>query len=121
MVEIKWTPVIVGLLLAIILGLLFGMFISWGDILGYLIATIFVGYLVGGDYKNGAVHGALVGVDASIIILILSLLGWDGLLASDVIITGLGAIIIVIILALIIGGFFGVIGGLIGVLIKNKV
>jgi Family of unknown function (DUF5518) len=121
MVKIKWTPVIVGLLLAIILGLLFGMFISWGDILGYLIATIFVGYLVGGDYKNGAIHGALVGVDASIIILILSLLGLDGLLASNVIITGLGVIIIVIILALIIGGFFGVIGGLIGVLLKNKV
>ena len=53
MVVIKWTPVIVGLLLAIVLGLLFGMFISWGDILGYLIATIFVGYVVGGDYKNG--------------------------------------------------------------------
>jgi len=121
MVEVKWTPVIIGLLLAIILGLLFGMFISWGDILGYLIATIFVGYSVGGDYKNGAIHGALVGVDAAIIVLILSLLGLGALLASNVIITGLEAIIIVIILALIIGGIFGVIGGIIGVLIKNKV
>ena len=52
MVEVKWTPIIIGLFLAIILALLFGTFISWGDILGYLIATIFVGYSVGGKLQE---------------------------------------------------------------------
>ena len=59
-------------------------------------------------------------MDAAIIVLIISLLGFSTLL-SNVIITGFEAILIVIILALIIGGIFGVIGGVIGVLIKNKV
>ena len=53
MVEIKWKPVLIGLVIAIILGLLLGILASWGDILGYLIATIYVGYSVDGNYMNG--------------------------------------------------------------------
>ncbi len=59
MVEVKWTPVIVGLVIAIILGIILELFIgSWGGLIAYLIATIYVGYTVGGDYMNGAIHGA---------------------------------------------------------------
>jgi Family of unknown function (DUF5518) len=43
---------------------------SWVEILGGLIATIYVGYTVGGNYKNGAIHGARVGIILSIISII---------------------------------------------------
>ena len=56
MVEVKWTPVIICLLIAIILGEILGILTSWGDIFGYLIATTYVGYSVDRDYTNGAIH-----------------------------------------------------------------
>jgi hypothetical protein len=34
MVEIKWIPVIIGLVIAIILGTILGILTSWGDLLG---------------------------------------------------------------------------------------
>ncbi len=62
-----WSKVaiIFGILLEFILG-------SWGGILTYLIAIIYVGYSVGGDYINCAIHGALVGIIASIVVGILA-------------------------------------------------
>lgn len=58
MVEVKWTPVIIGLVIAIILGLIIEMVLPGWSIIAYLIATIYVGYTVGGGYSNGAIHGA---------------------------------------------------------------
>jgi len=40
-----------------------------GAIIGFLIATIYAVYMVSGDYVNGAIHGALVGIVAAIILL----------------------------------------------------
>ncbi len=34
----------------------------FGGAIGFLIATIYVGYSVDGDYKNGAIHESLVGL-----------------------------------------------------------
>ncbi len=68
MIEVKWKTVIIGLVLAVILSatieglitLLAGMIIGlFGGAIGFLIATIYVGYTVDGDYKNGAIHGHL--------------------------------------------------------------
>lgn len=58
--SIKWTPVIIGIIIAFIL--------SWFlSVIGYFIATVYVGYSVDGEYINGAIHGALVGVITAII------------------------------------------------------
>lgn len=55
----EWTPVILGIIVAIILGILLEFILgSWGGIVAYLIATIYVGYSVGGDYINCAIHGS---------------------------------------------------------------
>ncbi len=115
MVEVKRMPIIIGLVIAIILGLVLGNLISWGDILGYLIATIYVGYSVGGDYTNGAIHGVLVGTVAAVSVIVISLL------FLGVLIVGFEAVIIVLIIALIIGAIFGVLGGIIGVLVKGYI
>ncbi len=57
--DIDWKTVIIGLVLAIVLGLILGTILGeWGGTIGYLLATIYVGYTVGGDYMNGAIHGA---------------------------------------------------------------
>lgn len=45
-------------------------------------ATIYVGYSVGGDYMNGVIHEVLVGVFAAVIVLILSLIGLSALFAA---------------------------------------
>ena len=76
-----------------------------GAIIGFLIATIYVGYVVGGDYVNGAIQGALVGIVAAIILFILALIGFG-------VAAGLTDIIILAII--------GAIGGLIGVLIGGR-
>ena len=68
MLEVKWKLVIIGLVLGIVLsatieilttfvaGMIVGLF---GGAIGFLIATSYVGYTIGGDYKNGAIHGLL--------------------------------------------------------------
>ena len=120
MVEVKWTHIINGLVIAVLLGLILGILTSWGDILGYLIATIYVGYSVNGDYMNGAIHGVIVGAVSAVIVLILSLIGLSALFADVAVVSGLVAIVTVLIFAIIIGGIIGAIGGIIGGLIKSK-
>ena len=85
MVEVKWTPVIIGLLIGIILGEILGILTSWGDIFGYLISTVYVGYSVDKNYTNGAIHGVLVGIVAAIIVLLISLFGLSAIYAASVV------------------------------------
>jgi hypothetical protein len=40
----------------------------FGGAIGFLIATIYFGYIVGGEYKNGAIHGVLVGIFMGIVV-----------------------------------------------------
>jgi hypothetical protein len=65
MVEVKWMPVIIGIVIALILGLIIDMVLPGWGIIAYIIATAYVGYSVAGGYMNGAIHGALVGVVAA--------------------------------------------------------
>jgi hypothetical protein len=62
--KIEWKKVIIGVILSIILvfGIGLATFGSVFGFLGFVIAIMYVGYSVGGDLKNGAVHGALIGL-----------------------------------------------------------
>lgn len=115
MVEIKGTPIISGIILAIILATLFKMIAgSWGEYAGLLLATIYVGFSVSGNYTNGTIHGALVGTMGAIIAGILSIMGFKALLGIVEAAVGLDIIILIIVWTIV-----GAIGGTIGVIIKE--
>ena len=115
MVEIKSTPIITGIILAIILATLFKMISgSWGEYAGVLLATIYVGFSVSGNYTNGTIHGALVGTMGAIIAGILSIMGFKALLGIVEAAVGLDIIILIIVWTIV-----GAIGGTIGVIIKE--
>ncbi len=115
MVEIKGTPIITGIILAIILATLFKMVAgSWGEYAGLLLATIYVGFSVSGNYTNGTIHGALVGTMGAIIAGIFSIMGFKALLGIVEAAVGLDVIILIIVWTIV-----GAIGGTIGVIIKE--
>ncbi len=115
MVEIKSTPIITGIILAIILATLFKMVAgSWGEYAGLLLATIYVGFSVSGNYVNGTIHGALVGTTGAIIAGIFSIMGFKSLLGIVEAAASMDIIILIVVWAII-----GAIGGTIGVIIKE--
>ncbi|MGB9977884.1 DUF5518 domain-containing protein [Methanobacterium sp.] len=117
MVEIKSTTIISGIILAIILATLFKMIAgSWGEYAGLLLATIYVGFSVSGNYINGTIHGALVGTIGAVITGILSIMGFKALWGVIELAVGLDIIIMLIIVWTIIGA----IGGTIGAIIKES-
>lgn len=119
-VEIKLKPVTLGLVVAILIGLILGILTSWGDLLGYLTGSVVVAYLVGGNYKDGAINGVIVGVISSLVVLILSLFGLSVVYTMKLFLAGWVELVTVMILAIIIGAVTGTIGGIIGILIKNR-
>jgi len=130
--DINWKVVIAGFILAIILSAIIGM-ISWifriGILLpsntGYFLAAVIVGYVIGENYMDGAVHGALIVVFGFIIGLIIGifflplLLMAPGIFTLQNIINTLTLISIPLMISILIGG----IGGAIGVYLKkpNKI
>jgi hypothetical protein len=71
--NIKWKTLIIGVIIAFILAYtipLIPFFTGLGEIgafMGFVIATVYVGYAVGADFKNGALNGMLVGIIISLI------------------------------------------------------
>jgi CDP-diglyceride synthetase len=121
MVEINWVTVRKGLVISLILWIILREFAGdIGGIVGFLAATIYVGYKANDDYMNGAAHGALVGIVGGIvggsIILILYLIGLGETAKQLWPVTGVIEAIIIIVLYGIIGG----IGGSVGSLIKRS-
>lgn len=117
MVEIKSTPIISGIILAIILATLFKMIAgSWGEYAGLLLATVYVGFSVSGNYKNGTIHGVLVGIIAAAITVILAVMGFKALLG----ITETAVAPDIMIMLIIVWAIIGAAGGTIGVIIKES-
>ena len=111
---ISWKNIIIGLVLAIILGNLLSMVTALSSYIGFLLATIYVGYAVEGDYKNGAVNGALVGVIAAIIIGIITMV------TSGVLAEGFTFILpVLLLIGAVVYGIIGAVGGIIGIFIKE--
>ncbi len=110
---IHWRTLIYGIVIAAFLGFLLGL-------IGYIIATLSVGYSVGGDYKKGAIHGALAGFVGGIIVIsignIIKIFTSSGHISTEgnfLIITGT-------LIGIIIYGITGAICGAIGAFIKQK-
>lgn len=120
MVEIKWKPVTIGLVTAVVIGVVLGILTSWGDLMGYLIGSAVVAYLVGGNYKNGAVHGIIVGFLGVAVVLVVGLMGMSVANATNLFLDVGIALATVMIITIIIGAITGAIGGIIGILIKNR-
>jgi hypothetical protein len=117
MVEVKWAPVIKGIIIAVILALLIHLINAGSlDFIAIILATIYVGYEIGADYKNGAIYGALVGIVSGIIILIIVLTGYMAMVGA----LFFEVIALSLILSILFAGTCGVIGGVVGVLLKNK-
>ncbi|NYB52931.1 MAG: DUF5518 domain-containing protein [Methanobacteriaceae archaeon] len=118
--EIDWGAAVIGFILSIVLGAIFGVLIPGvGALLGWFLAGMVVGYMVGGTAGNGLVNGAVSGLFGAIVLSILMLvfgtliLGLIGFAAATV-----TSIILII-------AFLGVMiimaaGGAIGSLIKGE-
>ncbi len=116
MVKIRAAPMIIGIILSTALAILFKMIAGvWGEYMGLLLATIYVGYSISGEYKNGAVYGLLVGIIGGIIVGILTIMGFKVLLVA----AGTAAGPDILIELIIIWAVIGAIGGTIGVIIKG--
>ena len=113
--EINWVTVRKGLLISLILWIILREFAGdIGGIVGFLAATIYVGYKANEGYMNGATHGALVGIVGGIvgglIILILYLIGLGDTAKELWPVTGVIEAVVVIVLYAIVGGIGGTIG-----------
>jgi hypothetical protein len=101
----NWTPVIIGIILTVIIGLL-GIFIPFLEILAPIIGGLIAAYMTGGDYKDGAVIGGITGV-------------FGGAILGGVLLGAFTAVIGGVALGSTIGLILGIIGGIIGILIKG--
>ena len=112
MVVIKSRPIIIGATVSVIL--YFVSYLLAGLNLMFFVLMIggmLVGYMVGGDFKNGVFNGTIMGIVAGIINVVLAIIVVLIQGASSILISALaGTFIISIVLQIILaaaGGFFG--------------
>jgi hypothetical protein len=116
---VKWGPVVVGFILAIILGNLFGIYVnqSWGVNLGLFIAGLIVGYWVHEGIIGGLWNATVAGAFGSIVLAILLIVGGTifggiaGFAAGAV--TGFTIVVVSLIVNIVFMGVGGAIGGII--------
>ena len=118
---VNWRTVIIGLILVIILSNVFeivgmaigahsGLLVGFiGQIIGYLLATIYVGYVIEGDYITGAIYGVLVGAIGSILSIVIV-----GAIFGTLTTGSMGSLLIGAIFA----GIVGAAGGITGFIVK---
>lgn len=114
--EIQIKPIILGFFFTLIL-------LPFINAIAPLISGITVGYLVGGNYRNGIINGGLMGSLAALTYAILVDLLFLGAVVARAQSTGLSVetvIVLSLVLAPIGGLLLGLIGGIIGVAIKKK-
>ena len=114
--EIQIKPIILGFFFTLIL-------LPFINAIAPLISGITVGYLVGGNYRNGIINGGLIGSLAALTYAILVDLLFLGAVVARAQSTGLSVetvIVLSLVLAPIGGLLLGLIGGIIGVAIKKK-
>jgi hypothetical protein len=123
-VKLEWKPIIYGILLTFLLSTLFGLIGSGEYLIGFLMATIYVGYNISGNYKNGAIHGIIVGGIVEVILSIIGIILMLQLLEYGVakfgVITALSPLIKSFATTIVAGLLIGAIGGLIGAFIKGR-
>ncbi|RJS48167.1 MAG: hypothetical protein CIT03_09515 [Methanobacterium sp.] len=108
---IDWKSVLICSGMAIVLSII----LSIG---GYIIATLYAGYRVGGQYPTGAIHGILVVFIATTFVLMINLLLFKAIPLGLI---GVPGTFIISFFALaIFSGIFGSIGGTLGAYIKKR-
>jgi hypothetical protein len=113
----NWIPIIIGAVSAMIISVNLGFIVgSWGVLIGFLLAGMYVGYAVGGDQRNGAIQGALACFIAALVVGILPIVGIGGLVDAG----GVAVELIALITTIILDSVMGAIGGIMGALIKNE-
>lgn len=111
--------IIIGTVLAVVLvGILGNLIPLVGGIIAMIAAGIVVGYLVNGNFKIGAVNGALVGLFTGIayILLIYAFLVFTGKFSEKVV----GGLIILSLGSIPVYTLLGLGGGIIGSVIKSR-
>lgn len=109
----KWKINLIGMILAIIFFFIFTTLI--GRMFAIILTMIYVGYAVGGIYRNGAFNGVILGV----ILAIISSIGTyyiSGALVGEF----LDTLPNVLFILAIIYSICGAIGGIIGIFIKGR-
>ncbi len=115
---VKWGPVIVGFILALILSNLLGLYVNqyWGFNLGLFLAGLIVGYWVHEGIIGGLWNATVAGAFGSIVLAILMVVGGTifggiaGFFAGAL--TGITLVIVSLIVNIIFMGVGGAIGGL---------
>lgn len=116
---VKWGPVIVGFVLAIVLSSLFAYYVNsyWGSNLGLFIAGFIVGLWVHEGILGGLWNATVAGAFGSIVLAILLIIGGTifggaaGLVAG--LVSGVTLVIAALITNIVSMGVGGAIGGLI--------
>ncbi|MGZ7135511.1 MAG: DUF5518 domain-containing protein [Methanobacterium sp.] len=115
---LNWRSLFFGLVLAVVL---YFMFLSFGlgsiRVLSFILAALTGGYIVGGDVKTGALHGAIIGFFGSILSLILLTLVISTYSSQQIL---LGNNITTAIALFIIYAAIGAVFGAIGAVLKNR-
>ncbi len=117
---VKWGPVIVGFILAVVLSNLFAIFVNeyWGVNLALFISGLIVGLWVDEGVLGGLWNATVAGAFGVIVLAILLLIGgtiFGGLVGfAAALATGVVMVIISLILNIVFMGLGGAIGGLIG-------
>lgn len=124
---IKWKSVILGCFLVIVISSIFTLIfdvllsIKIGNLwilMGFLLASAYVGYSLGGGYlKEGVVYGVLIGLIGSVIGGILSLMVL-GLINGSL--ESLTRIISSFLVNALVYGTTGALGGMIGLILTGK-
>ncbi|WP_227717211.1 DUF5518 domain-containing protein [Methanobacterium lacus] len=114
---LNWKYIFLGATLVVVLGL-FLRIVEYGTFIGMFVPGIIVGYLVNNDYKNGAKNGIITGIIGGFILGILLVIPLLNLPSANHIIFYLfvGGIINAIFTMIL-----DAIGGIIGVIIRNKI
>ena len=120
---VNWRTVVIGLVLEVILseflgvigisiGAVFGLNgVTIGQIIGYLLATIYVGYSINGNYMNGAIYGAIIGFIGGLVSIIIV-----GAMYGTFVVTA--GSIMALVLQSILYGIIGAVGGIIGFIVR---
>ena len=107
--------ILIGTVLAVVLVVVFGMFIPLvGGVIALILAGVVVGYLANQNIKIGAVHGALMGLFTGIIyvLIIYAISGFSEKIVGGLIIYSLGSIPAYILI--------GLGGGILGSVMKTR-
>lgn len=121
--DIDWSAVAVGFVVSLALGLVGGVVVPFTDVslpalswvVTGLVAGVAAGYVAGGDWNRGAIHGGLSVVVGALVVTLV--LGFLGILFTGIF--GL-SVLLVSLVALALYAIPGAVGGAVGAAIKRR-